>query len=129
MNEFEQARGVYEYLWKNFDDIIEMHKANVVFNYLFTLLLTDAGHPDVEKLLRSPYIKQYDKVKQADVFRVFTAVALYYEQDLDKAEGLLEEGKKLVRYAPTISEENLEANLYQYLRKEIVLRKHEKALS
>lgn len=123
--DFEGACEIYSDLWQHLDELFAGHKPDVTFNYLFTLLLTDPSHPDVETITDSKLYKDYSKVEQGDILRVFAAVALYVEDDYDQAEELLDEGEKAIEFSPTVSEEKLEKSLYQYLRKDLVLKRHQ----
>lgn len=115
--DFEKAREIYALLWKKLDQLLAPHKTEISMNYLFTLFLTDPAHPHVARIRKSPYYKAYRKVKQADSYRVFAAEALYLDEDYAKAAELLAKGEKEIPFAPTVSDENVEILLYQYLQK------------
>lgn len=118
-DDFETAREMYAVLWENIDQLVEPHKVEVGMSYLFTLLLTEPSHPHVQAIQTSPFYKSYRKVKQADSYRLFAAEALYLEQEDEKARELLEKGKKEIPFSPTITDENLERQLYEYLNTEL----------
>ena len=117
--DFEKAREKYSVLWNKMDQLFDAHKTDVSMNYLFTLLLTDPAHPDVETIQSAPFYKAYRKIKQADSFRIFAAEALYLEKDYETALGFLEKGQKEIPFSPTVSDENVEKLLYAYLQKEL----------
>lgn len=94
-------------------------------NYLFTLLLTEPAHPAVEKIQQSPFYKPYQKIKQADSYRLFAAEALYLDRDYEKAAELLEKGEKEIPFSPTVSDEKLERLLYEHLQTELELKRNE----
>lgn len=123
---FEKACALYKILWSKMDQLFEGHKAEVSATYLFTLLLTDPSHPDVEIIRQSALYKSYTKIKQVDNFRISASIAIYLENDYDKAEKFLQQAEKEIQYAPTVSDENLEHLLYQYLKKELSLKKENK---
>lgn len=116
---FEKAREIYAVLWKNRNQLVDAHKAEVSMSYLFALLLTEPSHPHVENILESPFYKAYRKVKQADSYRVFAAKAFYLDENEEKALTWLEKGEKEIPLAPTITDEKLEEQLYEYLRNEL----------
>lgn len=116
--DFEAARRIYETLWNHFDQLIEPHKPEVGLSYLFTLLLTEPTHPDINKIMQSKFYKNSLKVKQVDTFRLFATEALYLDDNAQRAQDLLDKGQQYISQAPTISEENLEIKLYEYLNKE-----------
>lgn len=120
--DFEKAREIYAALWEKIDHLLDPHKTDVSMNYLFTLLLTDSAHPDVEVIRQSPFYKPYRKIKQADSYRLFATEALYLEKNYKKALELLEKGEKEIPFSPTVSDENLERLLYEYLNTEIDLK-------
>lgn len=117
--EFERARDIYEMLWHNREHLLEPHKPEVFFTYLFILLLTDPFHEDVAKIQDTAIYKNYQKMKSVDRFKVSAAEALYLSGDSAKARELLEEGEKRLDSSPTLSEENLERQLYDYLKQNI----------
>lgn len=120
---FEKARTLYKILWDKMDQLFEGHQMDVAANYLFALLLTDPSHRDVDIIRQSTLYKSYTKIKQADSFRVLATETMYLEKDYPKAEKLLQQGKEEIPFSPTLSDENLENLLYQYLEKELELKK------
>lgn len=88
-------------------------------SYLFTLLLTDPTHPDVEEIKKSKYYKTYQKLKQVDSYRLLAAEAMYLDRDFSEAAKLLTKGEAEIQFTPTVSDEQLERQLYQYLRNEL----------
>ncbi len=117
--DFEGARKIYQALYENRDELFAGHRPGVVLNYLFTLLLTEPFHPDVPKLVDSKVYKQLKQVKQSDYIRYRAAVELYFNRDLEKTEGLLTEGEKYIPLAPTVTDENFEKTMYQYLKTDL----------
>lgn len=115
--DFAAARDIYQSLWNHRNTLLEPHKAGVYFSYLFTLLLTELEHPDIAQIQATKIYENYREMKMADVLRVRAAEALYLEINPEQAQILLSEGAKLIQWAPTIAEENLEAKLYTYLKK------------
>lgn len=117
--DFETANEMYRQLWNKRNQLIQLHKPEVYVTYLFSLLLTDPEHKDVQTIKNTQIYKNIIETKAADSFKVQAAEAIYLEKDFAKAKNLLEEGEKLISTAPTVSEENLEHLLYTYLRSEI----------
>lgn len=117
--DFNEACKIYQDLWRNRTQLMDLHKPEIYFNYLFCLFLTEPAHEDILKIKETTIYKNYLKMKAADTFKVRAAEAIYAEEDVDKATILLDEGEKLIATAPTISEEKLERHLYAYLREEI----------
>lgn len=117
--DFAKAREVYSVLWNHFDQLFAAHKPDITFSYLFTLLLTDPKHPDVNEIRDSKIYNQSFKVKQAEHIRTRIAMFLYLEENPKKAAQLLTQAEQAVHLAPTLSEEKLEKKLYDYLRREI----------
>ncbi len=116
---FEAAREIYHHLWRHLDQLFEGHKMEMNMSYLFTLLLTDPTHPDVEEIKNSKYYKTYQKLKQVDSYRLLAAEAMYVDHDFSKANQLLTQGEAEIQFTPTVSDEQLERQLYQYLRNEL----------
>lgn len=117
--EWEKARDIYAMLWENRKHLIEPHKPEVYYNYLFTLYLTEPNHPDIEKIKETQAYKASENSKVADGLKVRAAEAIYRDGDFNKAKALLDEGEPKIATAPTISEEKLEYQMYRYLRNEI----------
>ena len=118
--DFEQAREIYTRLWDQRDDLLEPHKPDVYLNYLFTLLMTEPKHGDITTLKESTVLQNYSKAKLSDVLKTRAAEALYLEGNFSLAKELLVEGRPMIAQAPTVAEENLEYQLYDYLDAEIV---------
>lgn len=117
--EFVRARKIYERLWSNRKQLLALHLSEVYFNYLFTLLITEPEHPDIEKIKATPIFKQSIDVEAADVYKVRAAEAIYLNKEYEKAKQLLSTGEQLIATAPTVTEEKLEAQFYAYLKDEI----------
>lgn len=118
-NDYLGARQIYAELWKNRSKLIEPHKPEVYHNYLYTLLLTDPQHVDVENVRGTNVYKNYERIKTADGLKVRAAEALFLEGKPEKAKALLNEGEPMIALAPTLTEEKSERQLYAYLKGEI----------
>lgn len=117
--DFEAAHDIYKMLWENIQDLFPGHQPAVALNYLFTLLLTNPAHRDVNKIAHGKFYKDYLKVKQADYLRIYAAKFLYADEAFEKAERLLDEGEQYIHLAPTVTEEKFEEKMYHYLREEL----------
>lgn len=122
--DFERALEIYARIWEQRDDLLEPHKPDVYLNYLFNLLLTNPHHEDIELVKESAVLKYYSESKAADVLKTRAAEAIYVDGDFALAKELLAEGKPMIAQAPTVAEENLEYQLYEYLESEIVRLDH-----
>lgn len=116
---YDGARERYAILWKNRGNLLELHKPEVYHNYLYTLLLTEPDHEDVEKVRATKVYKNYEQIKTADGLKVRAAEAVFLENDVEKARALLAEGEPMIALAPTITEENAERQMYAYLKREM----------
>lgn len=116
---YEGARERYALLWDNRETLLELHKPEVYHNYLYTLLLTEPDHEDVEKVRATKVYKNYEQIKTADGLKVRAAEAAFLENDVEKARALLAEGEPMIALAPTITEENAERQMYAYLKREM----------
>jgi len=116
---FAEAHQIYKLLWDDIHDLFPAHQPTLTMSYLFTLLLTDSTHPDVQKITQGKVYKNYQDVKQSEYIRVYAAKALYADENFSQAEKLLDEGATYIPLAATVTEENLEHELYQYLRSEL----------
>jgi len=116
---FAKAHQIYKLLWNNIHDLFPAHQQTITMSYLFTLLLTDPNHRNVQKITQGKIYKDYQEIKQSDYIRVYAAKALYVDEDFKQAEALLNEGEEYIPLTATVTEENLERELYQYLRSEI----------
>jgi len=116
---FAEAHQIYKLLWDNLQDIFPAHQPTLTMSYLFTLLLTDPTHPNVQKITQGKVYKDYQKIKQSEYIRVYAAKALYADEDFKEAEKWLDEGEEYIPLTATVTEENLEHKLYQYLRAEL----------
>lgn len=117
--EWEKARDIYSMLWNNRSKLIEPHKPEVYYNYLFTLYLTEPKHLDIERIKNTAVYKASENKIVADSLKVRAAEAIFCEEDFIKAESLLDQGEPEIATAPTITEEKLEQKMYDYLREEI----------
>jgi len=117
--QFAEAHQIYKRLWDNIHDLFPAHQPTLTMSYLFTLLLTDPKHPDVQKITQGKVYKDSQDVKQSEYIRVYVAKSLYADEDFVQAEKLLDEGEEYIPLAATVTEENLEHELYQYLRDEL----------
>jgi len=117
--DFKGAHQIYEMLWNNIHDLFPAHQPNITLNYLFTLLLTNPTHANVEKITQGKIYQKYKDIKQSEYVRVYAAKALYVDEDSKKTEKLLDKGEEYITLAPTVTEEKLEEDLYQFLRDEL----------
>lgn len=117
--DYEGACEIYELLYENLEDLFEGHRPIIIVNYLYALLLTDPRDSEISKIIQSKPYKQFQKIKQSDYIRIYAAKSLYYDQDLVTTEILLNEGEKYIHLSPTLTDENFEETMYQYLREDL----------
>lgn len=117
--DFEGAFDIYQMLYENKDRIFPGHQPDITLNYLFMLLLYKPDHPDVLKIQKNKIYKKYQKIKQANYFRVYATVSLYLEHDYAKTEKLLQQGEKYIPLSPTVTDEFFEIKLYKDLNQDL----------
>lgn len=117
--EFDQAERTLRPLWEQFDHLLDVHKIEVLKEYLFVLLLSKPDDPAVDEIVSNKWFKKYTGIKQADTKRVLAAYALIKERDLEKASRLLDEAEKYIDKAPTLTDQNNEKKLANYLREKV----------
>lgn len=125
IKDFEGARKIYETLYKNLDELFEGHKPVVVLNYLYTLLLTDPTHPEIPKIIQSKAYQRFKQIKTGDYVRIYAGKALYYDHDIKEAERLINEGEKSLQFSPTLTDQNFEETMYQYLKEDLEIAKED----
>ena len=117
--DFDQAEQTLRPLWEQFDHLLDVHKIEVLKEYLFVLLLSKPDDDAVDEIVNNKWFKKYAGIKQADTKRVLAAHALIKEKDLEKASKLLDEAEKLIDRAPTLTDQNNEKRLVDHLRNKI----------
>ena len=123
IKDFKGARKIYETLYKNLDELFEGHKPVVALNYLYTLLLTDPTHPEIPKIIQSKAYQRFKQIKTGDYVRIYAGKALYYDRDIKEAERLINEGEKSIQFSPTLTDQNFEETMYQYLKEDLEVAK------
>lgn len=116
---FEQAEVTLRPLWHQFDQLLDLHKFDVLKEYLFVLLLSHPEHEAVEEIVSNKWFKKGSKIKQADTLRVLVAYAFIKERDSEKAVGYLDEAERYIEKAPTLTDQRYERQMNDYLRKRI----------
>lgn len=117
--QFEKGLELYQSLWKDVDKLVGPHQPEIIQNYLFLLILTDPASSDIEEILEDKRFKAQKKVKQTDMKRLLAAYYMNVENDLEKAEKLLQEARELLHRSPTLTDQNLEEILINYLENEL----------
>ncbi|OJF94597.1 M50 family metallopeptidase [Alkalibacterium sp. 20] len=117
--EFDQAEMILRPLWDQFDQLLDLHKFEVLKEYLFVLLLSHPDDDAVAEIVNNKWYKKRDKIKQADTKRVLATYAFIKENDFEKAIRLLDEAESYIKKAPTLTDQKIERELNNYLRKKI----------
>ena len=116
---FDQAEMTLRPLWDEFDQVLNLHKSDVLKEYLFVLLLSDPDNEAVVEIVNNKWFKQQENNKQADTKRVLAAYAFIKENNFEKAIKLLDEAEHYIVKAPTLTDQNIERKLNNYLREKI----------
>lgn len=114
-NQFEEATKILYQLWEKFEDLSESHKIDIVKETLFLLLLTDPDDPAVKTILETKEFKAAQKIKQADSKRMNALYEWVINRDITETVKQLEEAKKLITQAPTLTEQKMEEHLIHYI--------------
>lgn len=120
--QFEKALELYQPLWEVLDKLIGPHQPEIIQNYLFLLILTDPTSSDITKILEDKRFKALRNLKQADMKRLLAAYSINVEKDWGKASEQLLEARKLLDRSPTLTDQQLEEKLIDYLEKELIAR-------
>lgn len=116
---FDEAKAELQKLMDILEDILDVHKSEIVQNYLFTLLLTDPDNSQVVILSHHDSFEAIQKMNRADLARIEAAEAFYRRNEILLAQTYLLEGRKLIENIPTATEQHLETRLYDYVQQDI----------
>lgn len=81
--------------------IIVPYRMEVIREYLFCLIMLDAGKPDdISRVLADPAFRQHLKLNQADVFRLKSVMAYYVSNDRNEATVYLNKAEEYLDKLP-----------------------------
>lgn len=103
--------------------IIVPYRMEVIREYLFCLIMLDAGKPDdISRVLADPAFRQHLKLNQADVFRLKSVVAYYVSNDRNEAKVYFNKAEEYLDKLPFHADRAVNRQLLDLVIKETELK-------